>query len=317
MEKFIKVIGKDIHNWKAYELSADKLKIGVIPLGGRIISLEFCGEEFFFVQEEHAGDKFDFTNLSVEELEERKKVMGFRLWGGDKTWVAPQSKWRLDIPPLVLDAGWYDVELQGQRIKLRSPLDPETGLQISREITLHINNELELKQIFYNHSDKDIEWGIWDVSQILRNIYVCIPVEVDKIVPYPEEGDSVKMLDKLVHSGEGDWTSIHCNAPIHFKYGAIPNRGHILTFKKSKLKNNFLIMERTFNLSPDAKYAHDVVVEVYNSPTMNYSEVEVHAPLQTIAPGKSVEYSQTWRFRKATREDIRKITGDTNLSKLS
>ena len=308
MAKTIEVQAKSLHGWEACELSAGQLKIAVIPLGGRIISVQFYGEEFFFVQAEHAGETFDFGGLSKEQIETKKREFGFRLWGGDKSWVAPQAKWKQGIPPLVLDAGTYKLKVQGQKISLQSPIDPETGLQIEREITLHSDERLDLKQSFYNHSEQAVECGIWDVSQILRNIYVYIPAKVQELIPYKEEGDSESLLRQVCSPAANGWSCIRCDEALHFKYGALPKKGQIITYKPCRSKNSFLIMERFFDLDPKAPYAHGAAIEVYNSPTMNYAEVEVHGPLQSIAPGASIRHSQSWHFRQASRENIREIT---------
>ena len=308
MTNTIEVQAKLLHGWEAYELSAGQLKVAFIPLGGRMISLQFCQEEFFFVQAEHVGESFDFGGLTKEQIEAEKSRLGFRLWGGDKSWVAPQSKWSQAIPPLVLDAGSYKVKIQGQKISLQSPLDPETGLQICREITLHSNHKLDLKQSFYNHSEKTVEFGIWDVSQILRSLYVYIPTKMQALIPYPEEGDSEALLGQVCSTVANGWSCIRCDEPLHFKYGALPKKGQIISFKPSRSKNSFLIMERFFDVDPKAQYAHGAAIEVYNSPTMNYAEVEVHGPLQSIAPGESIQHSQTWCFREAKREEAREIT---------
>ena len=307
MSHSFQVQAKNIKGWEACELSADDLKLSVIPLGGRIISLEFLGEEFFFIQEEHAGESFDFHGFSKEQIEIKKKELGFRLWGGDKTWVAPQKKWSQKIPPLALDGGSYQREIRGASLILRSPLDPETGLQICREITIEKGNRLELKQSFYNHSQEVIEYGIWNVSQILRELHVYIPVSPEKIISYADEGDSEALLKEVCAPLGNGWTSIRCDEPLHFKYGALPQKGRILSLKPYRSKNSFLVMERLFDLEPKASYAHGASVEVYNSPTMNYAEVEVHAPLQRLSPGEKSEHFQSWHFRKANRDEIRKI----------
>ena len=47
MTNTIEIQAKSLHGWEACELSAAQLEIAVIPLGGRIISLKFCGKSFF------------------------------------------------------------------------------------------------------------------------------------------------------------------------------------------------------------------------------------------------------------------------------
>ncbi len=46
----------------------------------------------------------------------------------------------------------------------------------------------------------------------------------------------------------------------------------------------------------NAKYAHDSIVEVFNSPDLPYAEAEVHAPLARLAQGETTTLSQCWTF---------------------
>ncbi len=316
MSSQVRIQSITAHGWDAYELNVGNLSVIFAPsIGGRIISLKFCKEEFLFVQKDHAGETFSHdelgtTGMTQEELDAKKRTMGFRVWGGDKTWVAPQANWREAIPPLSLDAGKYKIEIQGTKVYMQSPIDPETGLQITREIILHANNRLELKQGLHNRSKTIISCGIWDVTQILRNIYVYVPVLTKEIIPYPEEGNSVDLLGEIISSASEKWSRIRCDEAVHFKYGAKPKEGRIITLKPSTKKNGFLIMERFFSVDNQAKYAHNAIVEVYNSPNMSYAEVEVHAPFQKLQPDESTYHNQEWNFRHIERENLRDIIED-------
>ncbi len=106
------------YGWKGYRLVCGPLAIGVAPdLGGRIISLAHEGTELLFVQQEHLGEVFDLDGAT--DLRALKRRLGFRLWGGDKTWIAPQSSWWEGIPPLDLDAGRYRVRVDGDTLSLQ------------------------------------------------------------------------------------------------------------------------------------------------------------------------------------------------------
>ncbi len=304
----MEIEAKNLYGWKAHELKSGQLCLGIIPLGGRIISLRFCDEEIFFYQKEHAGDSFDFSGFSKEELDIKKRDLGFRVWGGDKTWVAPQNAWSEAIPPLTLDAGHYQTKIESDGISLLSPVDPETGLQISRKISIHANNKVILKQGFHNLSKEVIQKGIWNVSQVLRDVFVYLPTRPEEIIAYPNEGDSLSLQNEIIQSQAKKWSRIRCNEAKHFKYGAKLEKGFVVTVKPLAVKNNFLLMKRLFSVDTEEKYAHNVSVEVYNSPNMNYAEVEIHAPLLSIQPGESVYHSQTWSFQKVQQNDIDQIS---------
>ncbi|MGA8163440.1 MAG: hypothetical protein WB791_00255 [Waddliaceae bacterium] len=97
-----------------------------------------------FVQKEHVGETFSFDH--VTDLRAEKRRLSFRLWGGDKTWVSPQSAWREAIPPLELDAGAHDAKSEGASIVMQSPRCRETGLRIIRRVTLLDEGKVLLDQ---------------------------------------------------------------------------------------------------------------------------------------------------------------------------
>ncbi|MBL8012998.1 MAG: hypothetical protein JNN05_04045, partial [Candidatus Omnitrophica bacterium] len=52
-----------IYGWNGIRYSAADVSLVVVPeLGGRIISLSVDGQEIFFVQKEHAGETFSFSD---------------------------------------------------------------------------------------------------------------------------------------------------------------------------------------------------------------------------------------------------------------
>ena len=53
---------------------------------------------------------------AITDLHEYKRRVGLLLWGGDKTWLAPQDRWTDGVPFVDLDSGAYELSL-----------DPTTG----------------------------------------------------------------------------------------------------------------------------------------------------------------------------------------------
>ncbi|MDB2613670.1 DUF4380 domain-containing protein [Chlamydiales bacterium] len=282
---------EEIRGWNGFRIKTGDLSLGFAPeIGGRIISLTFKGEELLFSQKEHQGETFSFSHKF--NIREKKKELGFRLWGGDKTWVSPQNAWWEGVPPLELDAGQYTCQIDGSKVIMTSPICHETGIQITRSITLQEEGIILLDESFYNSTDQEIQKGIWNVTQVMRPFNVFIPIERDLIKPYPEEGDSVNLINQVIH---GD-SQIECREPIHFKYGALPKRGLLITYREKQEKT--LTWIRTFSVNPNGHYAHNASVEVYNSPTYPYLEVEVHAPLTPIPPNRRVSHQQKWYIQE-------------------
>lgn len=282
--------------WKVVVLESERLRIAVAPaIGGRLLSLRFDGEEFLYIQDEHAGEVFDLAR--VTDLRAEKRAMGHRLWGGDKTWIAPQSAWWERIPPLELDAGVYDCRQEDDcSLVLTSPVCRETGLQIERRLTLH-DTSLALTETIINRSSNEIERGVWNVTQCLRPMQ--IHVRASDLRAYPEEGESVILKPEVVRPSEPGWVSVTCEAWRQFKFGALASEGILVASRPSvRFPSDQLVFARTFSISATERYAHDSSVEIYNSHEYNYLEIEVHAPLARLQPGASSSLSQIWHFNR-------------------
>lgn len=294
----VKIKERNYFGWKCFFLEAGDISVGIASdIGGRIISFNFKGTELFFVQEEHAGEVFDFS--AHGDLRAEKRRLGHRLWGGDKTWVAPQSAWVDGIPPLELDAGVYKTDIGNDFVFMRSPLCRETGLRIERKISLNEDGALLLEESLINETEKPIRRGIWNVTQCLRPFDIYLPMNKNKLKPYPEEGLSVELFDEVV-SDKGEWTMIRCSKPLHFKFGGIARKGIIAALREDGGEK--LLFAKFFDTGPDATYAHASSVEVYNSPKYNYLEIEVHAPLRELAPGEKQTQKQLWRTQSFDRD---------------
>jgi hypothetical protein len=138
-----------IYGWPGVQLSAGDLAVGVIPApGARIISLVYAGTELLYHDARLAGDMPSLpADRSAAQL---KAALGFRLWGGDKTWLAPQSAWGDGLPPMDLDGGAYACRAIKRGLELESPVCRETGLKIIRRITLDESATLTLREELLN-----------------------------------------------------------------------------------------------------------------------------------------------------------------------
>ena len=103
-------------------------------------------------------------------------IVAWKNYGGDKTWPAPQGwdspdQWH-GPPDPVLDTGRYALEIldspaAAASIRMESLPDPRTGVQISRQVTLHAGGgRVSLHLEMTNVSDQVRSWGIWDIVQV-------------------------------------------------------------------------------------------------------------------------------------------------------
>lgn len=281
----------EFNGWPCVRLTSGELEgvVGAFP-GGRLLSLRVAGQELLYVDRSRAGEQ---PPSVIGDLRAFKRGFGFPLWGGDKTWIAPQAAWWEAMPPLELDSGRYDLEKEGPAVRLRSRPCPETGLVVERRLEFGPASTISLEESIENTSSAPIRRGIWNVTQLLRPARVWLPVEKGHIRPYPEEGQSEALASRVIDSCES-FSGIVCEEALHFKYGAVPREGQLLTMFQGEQD---VLMLRRFAIDQNAKaYAHGSAVEVYNSPTLPYLEVEVHAPLRELQPGERQTARQDWSF---------------------
>lgn len=146
------------------ELKRGAFRLKVSPnLGGRITEFSLDGFNFLFENQSLKGTK----NIQPE-----KNWNGvWQNFGGEKIWPAPQG-WDNDRqwsgpPDPFLDGGYFDlVFADSEKISTRSPVDPRTGLQIFRDISILPSQcGVKIDASFLNHSEKKGEWSIWPVIQ--------------------------------------------------------------------------------------------------------------------------------------------------------
>lgn len=276
--------------WSCFKWTAGPLTLTILPsLGGRIISLSYHNQELLFTDSMHHGETIDVASHDVIAL---KKQLGFRLWGGDKTWVAPQANWISETPPIDLDAGAYQLMTDKGEVVLTSPVCRETGLQITRRIKLQ-EGVIHLSETLLNASMTLRACGVWNVTQIPRPCTIEIPVNSATIRSYHHEDKTLPEAPALeVHDYQ---VTIKCTDNRLFKYGGMPSEGTIIIVTPHH-NGQCIRWTKVFELTPQAYYAHHSAVEVFNSSGHDYAEAEIHSPLQVLKPNESLTLTQQWSF---------------------
>lgn len=285
----------EVFSLQGWRLKSGPLSLVITPtLGGRILSVRFEGKELLYIPKDVAGMVID--PASIEDIAAKKKELGFRVLGGDKTWVSPQSSWTEGIPPLELDAGPYALSWMEQTAVMTSPVCRETGLQIVRKVKLDGAGIVHLEEEFHNTTDQPILKGIWNVTQIPRPCEFFIPARKGSIRSYHHEDKTLPDVKTIVKEEHG-WAEIFCHHPVLFKYGGMPTEGKVL-IKMPLGGPKEVVWLKNFAFDAQASYAHQSAVEVFNAQSADYAEIELHAPLVEIKPGASVAFAQQWHFKK-------------------
>ncbi len=290
----------EIGGWRGLRLAQGRVSLVIAPeIGGRVISLCLDGVEVMFTHEEVRGKVIDPRKF--DNVRQAKADLGWLHYGGYKTWLAPQRHWTEGLPFLDLDSGSYAVDRRespdGEAVRLTSPVCRETGMQLTREISLLPTGGVRVKQGMVNLSDKPVNWGLWDVTQVAGPGLAVLPVADSSkfergVLAYANEGRSPEIMDQFVEPGPG-YVIVRCNQTESFKYGTDSRAGWILGLL-DRGQDRWLAYLKTFPCLPGAPYPHQADVEVYDSDTLPYFELEGHSPMCELSPGESVEFSGTW-----------------------
>ena len=282
--------------WQALILTQDALELTVVPsIGGRLMSLRHAGVELAYVNDALAGKTPDGSAGQWQAL---CGEWTFPLWGGGKTWVAPESDWPDGAPQRDLDSGpfevlstWCGPESMG--VELQSAVCRQSGLQIVRRIELVASGVWTTAHRLINRSNEIRVCGIWDVLMLRRPGTVSIRLGRaddawhEAIVPFPGKGPIGDVRGSRFVGFVDGVLSATCDEAIEFKLGIRPSQGELDV--RLALPEGEKRLTRSFDAFADRPYLHGAPIEVFNAPALPYFEIESHGPAQNLAPGAACD----------------------------
>ncbi|MGF1523242.1 MAG: hypothetical protein ACFBSF_13080 [Leptolyngbyaceae cyanobacterium] len=287
---------------QAVWVESNHLTLVLVPqVGGRIMGLRWGKQDLFWVNEALAGKAVNVQTLQNPTLE--KVDWGFLLWGGNKTWLAPQDRWRQSLPFVDLDSGTYKMAILEEtanqvKLELTSPICRESNVQITRTVTMNaacwsITHRLE------NRGDAPTAWGIWSNSMVRRPAQVFLPLGQTSafekgVKTFVNEGDSTTARSRVVAHSH-DMAIIQCQVPLKFKFGVDSDQGTVLTVMPLEA-GQYLGWLSQFATFPDEPYGHGCTAEVFNAVAYDYLEVEIHSPVRSLAPGGAFTFTENNRL---------------------
>jgi hypothetical protein len=257
------------------------------------------GHNLSFTQPEREGHVE--TLSAIQDLHAKKREMGFALWGGDKTWLAPQTRWTDGVPFLDLDSGPYElmIEQDGPEVvvvRMTGPICRETGIQITRTVTMSSETgKWIVTHRLFNAGSNETQWGVWDVNMVLKPGHVYLPRGAGSRYPqgvktFTEEGESVHVRDTVVSELE-NIAVIRCTDRKAFKFGVDAQEGWMLgVLEVAGL--GLVGYRKQVPVYRDKPYGHGCTAEVYNSDRYPYFEMEIHGPVVSLKPRESFELEE-------------------------
>lgn len=283
----------DYHGWgwEVLVVSNNYITIGIVPaIGGRVLQYDLDTDTFMIINESLFGQLFYDESSSPWN--------GNWGYGGYKTWPAPQSVWNWPPPP-TLAWGNYEYEvthasndsvviwLRGQTETIRAP-----GLRFDRYIAVYRNSSrVKVTTVLFNDDDQEQNWSIWDVTQT--------------IVQHETDNDFVNYSVYFPAAGPSDvWGSgpyYDEVLPGIYQAKYVSDEGKISSSTSEGWvcytdERDEQTYAKIFDLVEGAEYTHNgASVEIYTNGSIEYMEVEVLGPYESIGPNSdSIIFIEDW-----------------------
>lgn len=276
--------------WQRVLMSNANVKLSLLPgIGGRLMNLHYQGTPLLFEN----PDSLDFQpDLSaLRKVPTRAKHLPFPLWGGEKTWVAPESSWPEGGPHPVLDSGPYEYQqISEMEVRMTSRICPSSGLQVVRTVTLEADEARWLvEHELTNRSGTSRDCGIWSVMMVKRPVRIICQTS-------PQDSHAVLMGNpSAAVSKTGDEIAVDCVSAHEFKVGTHP-AARVAKVHFGGETGAITLTAEASSLSAAQEYAHGHALEVYNSADYGYAELEWHAPAERLSPGESSTFSVGYKI---------------------
>ena len=236
----------------------------------------------------------------------------FDAWNGHTYWVGPQSAWwtqqDLDAERRQAKAVWppdpfhetarYEViEQSATRVRLASPPSPITGLKRELAVELVGPRRVRLRVTATNVRETEVAWDLWSNTRVRPEGWAYV-----RLGP-----DGIRKID-----GPGDGSPAYPHAVLRGFFVSPPGERPVppQTQRTSKtflrpadsqvayFRGHELLLKRTEPASEARLHPEQALVELYRAsgrgPEDDLLELEMHGPYETLAPGGTMSFEETW-----------------------
>ena len=262
---------------------SSRLAATVTSRGGRIISLQKNGQELVYSNPRLFAELAKSSHLPERQTTTWPEV----LIGGEKTWIAPQKLFNGGVPFIAPDLGEYAVtQIANQGLILESPVCPETGLRVVREITFgHQPGTLVVSAHLVNYSTKTQDCAPWSVFQLLLPADVTVGPINQPPFAFPTEGRGL-IPAEVVQGVKEHYAEIMLREQGEIFKMALPfyrSMGRFdVAFPQSNSETRPAHLHLTFRNPKEATYPHHTRGELFQG--ADYFETEVLGPLESVNP---------------------------------
>jgi len=264
------------------------------------------------------GDKSTFGKSTFNWLWNNKspeKNQTWKNWGGEKTWLAPQSDW-LQIagakwPP---DPSWTKViqsEVQtGGFLKTTSAVSSPSGIRFIKQYGHDESGDFFIRQTAEKVSGKPLQMALWNVTQIN-------PPDAVFFLLNPSSKEEARLAPTIqVQQLQGNATppiqqkgDLACYIPSEqtsLKFGINTSTPVLAALHQNQL---FVLRAKAQNaIYPDAtqKSPQGFSLEIFDSGVMpqRYLELEIYSPLRSFHQGSAWTFTVKWNVYQLPDSDL-------------
>ncbi|WP_051563750.1 hypothetical protein [Enterovibrio calviensis] len=298
--------------WEQKELIHGDMTVILAPgIGGRVMDVIYKGRSLLFINEDLLGLTPSPETGELNRFPSRAAHIPFPLWGGEKTWLAPEDGWKNGVPDPMLDSAPYEFDSVSSLSAMMSSKANPDGLSLYRHVTLSqsVSNRFEIHHKLVNGGTRPLDAGLWSVMMLKKSAMLSFCHTAGVADVKTVFGNPMSCVSKNDTGGV-----VSCTKNNEFKVGVHPDSNKAYAFlpeeeaEETEYASEGILLCATIDrLFSAENYAHGHALEIYNSAHYPYCELEWHGPLNTLLPDESIEMSMIFDIRECSKSEFLNI----------
>lgn len=272
----------------------------VVPSINRVMQFRFVNEEgVFWENDALAGEAVD------------PNADGWRNFGGDKTWIAPQSDWQAvtnrKTPTVTFNAMPAAVNIKKNGIELVSQIDKDYGIRARRLVKLDARKSvMTIETVYEKLNGEPRRVSLWIITQLKEPLGIFVPVPGESVF---ESGyTKLRGLPPSLKSNGGILSLTRDPAASH-KIGADSDR-------MIWINEHYVLRIASPRVKAAAYPDRSSSVEIYTSQNpLAYVELETLSPLKTMRVGDTLSRTNTYTLKRRSKTNLNAEAKDATTRK--